>query len=564
MSQSPSHTALPTVPSSAPEVTNSSAEQPRSAAPQRTTPPASLVRALANSIDSLLSGRIFSRAALTVENEENSLTAPPQTLAVEVLLEVFDQSPDALFIVSGLDGQIQFCNQTSANLAGEEREALVGRDFASLFPLSENGTATKLWQEPGRGQGTMLTLSVPYPVPMPRTLEFRSAPIQQDGESWIFLSGRDLGPQPTDSEDALREERDRLNAMVRSLRDGLVLLSKKGDILFTNPALEEMFGKENLPQVCHTWMKQFASYDQAGILGFSSPYEGQTLELPMNDGRTFLVTRSFLFQGRGAAAVMMIAKDISELKLLQEKGHQLEMELLRESKLAEFGALAAGIAHNLNGPLTSVLGSCDLIEMTQGTSPDVERIRGQALAMKEIIETLMRKSRQEQNPEPQEISINELIETEWKFLHANLFFKHDVEKRLELDETLPMIWAVYSDLSQAIGNLLRNAIDALQESEEKRLLVRTRQSGRFMFIDIEDTGIGIKSEDLPNLFKPFFTTKPMVGMGNADQPTGTGLGLATSRSLLARYGAEILVESTWQQGSTFTVRLPISPPDSTE
>ncbi|MFH1009859.1 MAG: ATP-binding protein [bacterium] len=564
MSQSPPHSTLPTVPSKPAEVTNSSTGQPKPAAPERATPPSSLVRALANSIDSLLTGKIFSRSALSGEREDDSSSVPPQAFAVEVLLEIFDQSPDALFIVNGLDGQIHFCNQTGANWTGEQREALVGRDFASLFPHSENSMATRLWQEPSHCQGAALTLGIPYLNPAHRTIEFRSALIAQAEESWVFLSGRDLGPQELDLESALRAERDRLNALVRSLRDGLVLLSKKGDILFANPAVEEMFGRENLPQICRTWMKQFTAYDQAGILGFSSPYEGQTLELPLNDGRTFLVTRSFLFEGRGAASVMMIAKDITELKLLQEKGHQLEMELLRESKLAEFGALAAGIAHNLNGPLTSVLGSCDLIALTQGTSPDVERIRGQALAMKEIIETLMRKSRQEQNPEPQEISINELIETEWKFLHANLFFKHDVEKRLELDETLPAIWAVYSDLSQAIGNLLRNAIDALQECEERRLVVRTRRNERFLLVEIEDTGVGITPEDMASLFKPFFTTKPMVGMGTADQPTGTGLGLATSRSLLARYGAEILVESTWQKGSTFTVRFPLSPPPSTE
>jgi len=349
-----------------------------------------------------------------------------------------------------------------------------------------------------------------------------------------------------------------LNTLIRSLRDGLVLLSKQGDILYSNPAIEQMFEAGDLSQACQEWVKHFAAYDRSGILGFSSPYEGQTLELSLRDGRTFLVTRSFLFEPTGPASVLMIVKDITELRLLQRKGHQLEMELLRESKLAEFGAMAAGIAHNLNGPLTSILGFCDLIEMTQGEMLDIQRVRGQALAMKDIIGNLMHKSRQEQNLEPQEISVNELIKTEWKFLHANLFFKHDIDKFLELDESVPAVRSVYCDLSQVVGNLLRNAIDALHGRDEKRLIVRTRHNERFLFVDIIDTGIGIEPEDMSKLFTPFFTTKPMVGKGGPDEPTGTGLGLSTSRMILARYGAEILVDSTWQKGSTFTIRFPLS------
>jgi signal transduction histidine kinase len=440
---------------------------------------------------------------------------------------------------------------------GEEKEALIGRSFASLFAKNERTVADKFWQKPNCDQSEILTLTPANPQCSPRSVELRSASTNPSEESWIIVSIRDLGSsQPTGPSGP--EEQESIRIPIRSLRDGLVVLSKRGEILFSNPAITEMFEPNELPKVCREWMTSFAEHDQVGILGFSSPYEGQTLEYSSNDGRTFLLTRSFLFEPKGPASVMIVAKDITELRILQQKGHQLEMELLRESKLAEFGAMAAGIAHNLNGPLTSILGSCELMAMTQGKTPDTERIRAQATVMKDIIETLVRKCRQEQNPEPQEISVIELIETEWKFLHANLFFKHDVEKRLELDPVAPKIWVVYADLSQAIGNLLRNAIDALFDRDERRIIVRTRHNDRFLFIDIEDTGTGIKQEDMPKLFKPFYTTKPVVGKGMPGQPTGTGLGLSMSRSILARYGAEILVESEWEKGSIFTIRFPLA------
>jgi len=523
-------------------------------------PAVSRVRALANGAMGLLTREIHPDS---VEEDAAESLADSGDVAVsgELLAEAFDRSPDALFIADTRDGIIYRCNQSGADWLGEERDALVGRPFASIFAKSDGCVASRFWQEPNRDLSVILTLMPSNPSLAPRTIELRSASLSYNEESWVILSARDLGTNQPNGH-SCSEEQDSMKIPIRSLRDGLVVLSKRGEILFTNPAIEQMFEPSELPKVCREWMTDFAEHDQAGILGFSSPYEGQTLELSLNDGRTFLLTRSFLFEPQGAASVMLVAKDITELRLLQQKGHQLEMELLRESKLAEFGTMAAGIAHNLNGPLTSILGSCELMAMTQGKTPDMERIRTQATVMKDIIEILVRKCRQEQNPEPQEICIVELIETEWKFLQANLFFKHDVEKRIELDQTAPKIWAVYADLSQAVGNLLRNAIDALYGREEKRLFVRTRHSDRFLFVEIEDTGIGIKQEDMPKLFNPFFTTKPLVGKGAPGQPTGTGLGLSMSRSILARYGAEILVDSEWQKGSTFTIRFPFSQPES--
>ncbi|MBU1706913.1 PAS domain-containing protein [bacterium] len=509
-------------------------------------------------------GKLLTNGSSDTFSDENSDKEP---LLSEALLNepmgllawILDHSPDAFFILDGYNGKVYFSNRVGASwLTTEDRDTILGKDFDSLFPDSERQFAAKLWQDNNQDEGRVFHLTRPGNETASRLVEFQTAPIIESGKNWIILTGREIESGTLGPQRELRAERDRMNTLIRSLRDGLVLLSKEGEILFANPAMEQMFEADELPNVCREWLDRFRAYDQVGILGFSSPYEGQTLELLAQDGRTFLVTRSYLFESKKKTSVMLIVKDITELKLLQWKGHQLEMELLRESKLAEFGTMAAGIAHNLNGPLTSILGFCDLVTMTNGQMKEVDRIRAQAILMKDTIANLMQKSRHEQNTEPHEIQINELIETEWKFLHANMFFKHEVEKILELDETTPEIFAVYSDVSQAVGNLLRNAIDALYHREEKRLIVRTRYNERYVFVDIIDTGVGIKTEDIPKLFKPFFTTKPMVGKSAIGEPTGTGLGLSTTRSILARYGAEVFVDSAWQEGSTFTIRFPLT------
>jgi signal transduction histidine kinase len=521
------------------------------------------VRVLADWVGKLLTNGSSDTPSGVNTDKEPLLSESLLNEPMGLLAWILDHSPDAFFILDAHSGKVYFSNRVGAGwLTTEDRDTILGKDFESLFPGSERQFASKLWQDNGQDENRVFHLTKPDDETVSHLVEFQTAPITEGGKNWIIITGRELGPGTLGPERELRAERDRMNTLIRSLRDGLVLLSKDGEILFANPAMEQLFESDALPGICREWLERFRAYDQVGILGFSSPYEGQTLELLAQDGRTFLVTRSYLFESEQTTSVMLIVKDITELKLLQWKGHQLEMELLRESKLAEFGTMAAGIAHNLNGPLTSILGFCDLVTMTNGQMREVDRIRAQAIVMRDTIANLMQKSRHEQNSEPHEIKINELIETEWTFLHANLFFKHDIVKVLELDETTPEIYAIYSDVSQAVGNLLRNAIDALYQREEKRITVRTRYNARYIFVDVIDTGVGIKTEDIPKLFKPFFTTKPMVGKSAVGEPTGTGLGLSTTRSILARYGADILVDSTWQGGSTFTIRFPLARPNA--
>ncbi|MBU0507760.1 HAMP domain-containing histidine kinase, partial [bacterium] len=128
---------------------------------------------------------------------------------------------------------------------------------------------------------------------------------------------------------------------------------------------------------------------------------------------------------------------------------------------------------------------------------------------------------------------------------------------VDLDPDSPPIHGVFIDFSQVIGNLLRNAIDAMHEAEEKVLKVQSRHHNGRLVLRISDTGYGISDDAKKNLFKPFFTTKPKGKDAAPGEPTGTGLGLSHSRSILARYGADINVESEVGKGATFTVTIPL-------
>lgn len=536
-----------------------SKSQPAGSSPAASAPPTAegtRARGLADFVEGFVSGSRLRRAGLPTKT---GLPEPSATDAEEEppeLLDLLLQGADAVVVLHREQGEVIEVSERFIEWSGIPREQLAGKLFLEFFHEAERKIARTLYEDAGAGGVHVLELPCALPGERPRLIEFTSAQSKAGKGMFAILVGRDVGERAA-TERYLRMERDRLNLFIRAMRDTLVLLSPAGDILYANPAAEQTFEPYELPVVCHRWMTEFSKQDRSDLQGLTSAYEGQTLEVDNGDGRIFLVTRSFLFESGRKSTVMLMAKDISDQKLIEKQNHQLEIELIRESKLAEFGTLSAGIAHNLNGPLTGILGFCELLQLTRSDVKEIQHIRSQALVMKDIIANMLKKSRNEQDAEPQDLVIEDIIRTELQFLDANLFFKHQVQKVIELDPDTPTLHGIYIDISQVVGNLLRNAIDAMFSSEEKTLTVRTKHEDRYLFVMVSDTGSGMSEEVKQKIFTPFFTTKPKATDAKDGEPAGTGLGLASSRNILARYGAEISVESTLGKGATFTVRFPL-------
>ena len=520
------------------------------------SPESERARGLADFVDNLLTGSRLHRAGLPTKPE---LPETPPSVEEEPpeLLDLMLEGPDAILVIHREQGEIIEVSERFVEWTGMKRKDLNGRVFLELFSDSERKIARTLYEDAGAGGVHVLEVPCVTPNTRPRLVEFTSQQSRSGNGMFAILVGRDVGERAA-TERYLRAERDRLNLFIRSMRDTLVLLSPAGDILYANPTAEQKFEPYELPIVCHRWLSEFARHDKSDLQGLTSAYEGQTIEIDNGDGRIFLVTRSFLFESGRKSTIMLMAKDITDQKVIEKQNHQLEIELMRESKLAEFGTFSAGIAHNLNGPLTGVLGFCDLLQLTRPDVKEIEHIRSQALVMRDIIANLLKKSRNEQESTPQDLSVEEIIKTELQFLDANLFFKHNVEKQIELDPDAPTIYGVYIDFSQVIGNLLRNAIDAMFHSETRMLAVKSSHDERALFLSVSDTGCGMSDDVKSRIFTPFYTTKPKAAEAAPGEPVGTGLGLASTRSILARYAGEISVESTPNLGTTFTIRIPLN------
>lgn len=270
----------------------------------------------------------------------------------------------------------------------------------------------------------------------------------------------------------------------------------------------------------------------------------------LSDGRTvpleIIASRLHSPQGEFLGTVILF-RDISELRTLQE-------EISRTKHLAALGSLAAGVAHEIRNPLSSIKGFATYFRDRYGAVPDdketAEIMIGEVERLNRVIGQLLEFARPT-TLNPVKGSITAVIEECLKILAGELAAK-DIELHRDL-ATLPDISCDRDKMKQVFLNLFLNALAAMEQGSV--LTVAANEAGgKWVQIEISDTGAGIKAEDLERIFDPYFTTKP----------AGTGLGLAIVQKIVAAHRGEIKLESEPGKGTRAIVRLPIksSAPDN--
>jgi len=255
---------------------------------------------------------------------------------------------------------------------------------------------------------------------------------------------------------------------------------------------------------------------------------------------------------RELSAVTIILKDVTE-KI------KMEGRLVQTAKLAALGEMAAGVAHELNSPMTVIIGTAQLMarelieEGRQELAGELDDIVNSGLRCKRIIQNLLTFSRQDQQPAT-EIDLNEEV------MRVLGMIKYQINRsQITIDERLteglPRLIANGPQIQQVLTNFLINARDALTEVErpEKTISVstslRTEGERRWALLSVSDNGIGIQPENLAKIFTPFYTSK--------EATKGTGLGLSVSLGIAESHNGTIEVSSTPGAGSTFSLVLPI-------
>jgi two-component system NtrC family sensor kinase len=253
--------------------------------------------------------------------------------------------------------------------------------------------------------------------------------------------------------------------------------------------------------------------------------------------------------GVGVKGIHCIARDLTVRR-------HLEQQLIQSEKLSAIGQLVAGVAHELNNPLTSISGYAQLLlrdqRIVDETRQDIEQIHAQAERAGKIVQNLLIFAR-EHKPERSAIAVNDVVRSALALQNYQLRVDN-IGVALDLSADLPMTTADSHQLQQVFLNLITNARHAMAEKGGRgTLTLRTSltsdDASESVLVEIGDTGVGIPERDLQKIFNPFFTTKP-VGQG-------TGLGLSICFGIVKEHDGQIWAESQLGVGTRVYVSLPV-------
>jgi signal transduction histidine kinase len=244
--------------------------------------------------------------------------------------------------------------------------------------------------------------------------------------------------------------------------------------------------------------------------------------------------------------------DVTERKRAEEEKLELEQKAHLASRLASVGEMASGIAHEINNPLTAVIGFAQLLmdaDLPDSIKEDLVIIHKEAQRAAGVARNLLTFARKHA-PAKQSTDINSIIEGVLS-LRAYEQNVSNIEINTKLAEDLPEVLADYSQLQQVFINIILNAEAAMLEaSNGGKLTITTQRFNHSVRASFADNGPGIEKENLDRIFDPFFTTKE-VGKG-------TGLGLSVCHGIIAEHGGKIYARSKPGNGATFFVELPIN------
>jgi PAS domain S-box-containing protein len=375
------------------------------------------------------------------------------------------------------------------------------------------------------------------------------------GRDRILALARDITDRKI-AEAALYASEEQYHAMFNASIDGLALWTAAGKLVDTNPALWRMYGfggEETTAVPPHGY--HGPSYDAAFLQAVAA---GESLHMEVTQARAdgspvAIEVHGIPMQYQGLPHVLTIARDITERKRSAEELARQRETLYQREKLAALGSLLAGVAHELNNPLSVVVARAVLLE-EQGDSTTrtaALKIRTAAERCARIVRTFLAMARQQQ-PERGPVAMNDVVLAALD-IAGYAIRTSGVEVVLDLARDIPPILADADQLHQVLLNLLVNAQQSLQDQAAPR---RIRVQSRFdpavnvLRVTVADNGPGIPEHLRARVFEPYFTTKP-TGVG-------TGVGLTVSLGIVEAHGGTLTADCPPGGGALFTMSLPVS------
>ncbi len=472
---------------------------------------------------------------------------------------LFDLGSDAIFLVDNETGRILEANKASSFLYGYSREELLQRTIVDLSA------------EPEQTREVIRKELIVVPLRYQRKKDGTVFPVEititymmWNGRRSHLSAIRDITQRKL-AEEEMRGEREKLQTLSDNAPFGLVLIDRDGRFNYVNNRFTQLFGYElsDIPDG-RTWFRKAfprAKYRYAAISSWVENFHNTTpgerkarvFKVTCKDGTERIV--QFIPSMLVTGDYLMTCEDITELR-------RLESHLRRAQKMEAIGTLAGGIAHDFNNILTALMGYASLMQIKMDKDDHlrqyVDQIFSAVRKATDLTQGLLTFSRQK----PVTLvptDMNEAISATEQLLKRLL--TEDIELRTSLTREGTVVMADKSQMDQVLFNLVTNARDAMPKggritietdlADMDSRFVETHgfgEPGKYVVLNISDTGEGMDETTRGKIFDPFFTTK---GVGK-----GTGLGLATVYGIIKQHNGYITVYSKPKQGTTFHIYLP--------
>ena len=479
------------------------------------------------------------------------------------LQQILAETPNGVMVVN-LNHRIIYVNPTACDFLGVAEEEMLNADLAVVFRPGNSQLISRFRQ-------FFKELDQNGPLRLRQEIEIKGLeqprlvidvvlvypPTRPD---YYLLYLIDITPRKK-LEGELRRRNAFFHNLIDSSTDGIIAADMQGRLILFNQGAQTLLG--------YSVEEAFATLHVTGLYQDDVAYEiikrmrsddyggkGRLLrhELTVRhkDGQVIPVSFSggIIYDKDLEIATFGIFTDLRAIQKIEEDLEQTHNMLMQSEKMAGLGRLAAGVAHEINNPMSGIMLYANLVKEGLGEenpfSEDLDVIIHEAERCKVIVADLLEFSHQT-TYEMVLLDLNAIIRKTLGVLRNQPFF-HNIEVQLQLEDSLMPIYGNSIRLNQVVMNIVVNAAQAMAGNGILRIISRTRAGRDIVEVIISDTGPGIESDQLEKIFDPFYTTK-VPG-------EGTGLGLSVSYAIVKEHKGSIRVASTPGVGATFTLRFP--------
>ena len=479
--------------------------------------------------------------------------------------DLIENATDLIFTLN-LKGKFVFINRRLMALTGYLRDHWIGKDFRELIVSQDREAAWENFLKTTTGRSRIFEVRIRTKEGKIKYLSINLNPIFEEGKAIGAVAiARDVTKQKK-LEQQIKELINFNESIIQSIGSGLMTLDLNNRITSFNSSAEEILGYSSEEVVGKHLEDIFYKEDLERLLpnlnGSEQNLMNRELDLRTKNNRKvhigFTITPRIDNKNRRVGTIIAF-RDISQIK-------QMQAEVIRMDRLASLGVLASGIAHEIRNPLAGIKTVAQTLEEEiEPGDPKREylaRIIRQVNRMDELLRAFFSYARP-RPPVRKFYRLHEIVHEVTALLKQKME-KNNVKFVEEYAPDLPLIFVDFHQIQQVLFNLFINAIDAMPEGGELRLKASQKyttiqrvdrrrhrfpvptRSMLYAHVQISDTGVGIRKEDLQKVFDPFFTTKSQ----------GSGLGLSIVYRIIEEHRGDIQVESVEGQGTTFTLLLP--------